>query len=443
MRFFELKQIANYLNRYKNISSIFRIADNTLCLQTKSEGSYYFHMQRSNSYIYKTSRPERTKIYKAPFDSMLERRFNRAQIRGVKILDNDKLIQIEAIISGGYKEQKSILQLEFTGRHTNVIILDEQLTVLEALRHIDINTSSRPVRVGQTLLPLHPNQKVPIDGHKIEDVESFLYAQFNEKTTAELESIRKQKSSMLFKRLKKLQKRFDTLEDENFWQEKALALKNEAEIVIANLHLIKPYEKSVILNDFHGDSIEINLNPDLPTAAMVSKYIFKQAKKARQRSHHIHLERQSLEEKIAFLRHFADTIERATSKEELNFLMPTSVRRKGSTTQLPYEVFYIEGLKVMLGRSQKSNEEVLRAARAQDIWFHLQNISSAHVVVVSNKQQLPISVIERAARLCVDFSVTQSGTYAVDYVKRREVRPETGSRVLYNNYKTINIDVTK
>jgi len=443
MRFFELKQIANYLNRYKNISSIFRIADNTLCLQTKSEGSYYFHMQRSNSYIYKTSRPERTKIYKAPFDSTLERRFNRAQIRGVKILDNDKVIQIEAIISGGYKEQKSILQLEFTGRHTNVIILDEQLTVLEALRHIDINTSSRPVRVGQTLLPLHPNQKVPIDGHEIEDVESFLYAQFNEKTTAELESIRKQKSSMLFKRLKKLQKRFDTLEDENFWQEKALSLKNEAEIVIANLHLIKPYEKSVILNDFHGNSIEINLNPDLPTAAMVSKYIFKQAKKARQRSHHIHLERQSLEEKIAFLRHFADTIERATSKEELNFLMPTSVRRKGSTTQLPYEVFYIEGLKVMLGRSQKSNEEVLRAARAQDIWFHLQNIASAHVVVVSNKQQLPISVIERAARLCVDFSVTQSGTYAVDYVKRREVRPETGSRVLYNNYKTINIDVTK
>jgi len=443
MRFFELKQIAEYLNRYQNINSIFRIADNTLCLQTKSKDSYYFHMQRSNSYIYKTKAPERTKVYKAPFDSILERRFKRAHIKNVSILDNDKVIQIETVISGGYKEQKTILQLEFTGRHTNVIILDEQLNVLEALRHIDINTSSRPVRVGQTLLALPPNPKTPVDGHKIEDIESFLYAQFSEKTTAELESIRKQKSSMLVRRLKKLQKRLDSLEDEKYWQEKALKLKDEAEIVIANLHLIKPYEKSVVLNNFDGKSVKINLNPDLPTAAMVSKYIFKQAKKARQRSHHIHLERESLEEKIAFLRHFADTIERATSKEELNFLMPTSVRRKGSTTQLPYEVFYIEGLKVMLGRSKKSNEEVLRAARAQDIWFHLQNIASAHVVVVSNKQQLPQSVIERAAKLCVDFSVTQSGTYAVDYVKRREVRPESGSRVLYNNYKTINIDVTK
>ena len=443
MRFFELKQIADYLNRYKNISSLFRIADNTLCLQTKGDDSYYFHMQRSNSYIYKTSRPERTKVYKAPFDSMLERRFNRAHIKNIRILDDDKVIQFETIISGGYKEQKTILQLEFTGRHTNVIILDQELNVLEALRHIDIGTSSRPVRVGQELLKLPPNPKTPIIGEKIEDVEKFLYQQFEDKTRAELEQTRKQKSSMLLKRLKKLQKRFESLEDEKYWEEKALLLKNEAEIVIANLHLIKPYEPNITLNDFDGNLITINLNPDLPTAALISKFIFKQAKKARQRSHHIHLERQSLEEKIAFLRHFADTIERATSKEELNFLMPTSVRRKGSTTQLPYEVFYIEGLKVMLGRSQKSNEEVLRAARAQDIWFHLQNIASAHVVVVSNKQQLPQSVIERAARLCASFSVSQSGTYAVDYVKRREVRPETGSRVLYNNYKTINIDVTK
>jgi len=443
MRFFELQQVASYLNRYKNISSIFRIADNTLCIQFDREHWYYFHMQRSNSYIYKTSQPQRTKFYKAPFDTMLERRLKKAKIANIVVLDLDKVIRIETILSGGYKEQKSILQLEFTGRHTNAIILDEELNILEALRHIDIGTSSRPVKVGQKLLELPKNPKTPQEGHLIGNIEAFLEGQYKKKTLLELENLRKQKLSMLQRRQKKLQKRYDELEDEKYWEKKAEEFKKEAEIVIANLHLIKPYQKTVILKDFEGNDIEIELMKDAQTPAMASQNLFKLAKKARQRSHHIHLERQSLEEKIAFLDHFADTILRATSKEQLDFLMPTSVRRKGSTSSLPYEVFYIEGFKVMLGRSQKSNQEVLRAARAQDIWFHLKDRASSHVVVVTDKQQLPQSVLERAAKLCVEFSVKQNGVYAVDYTKRREVRPGSGSHVLYNNYNTINIDLNK
>ncbi|MDY0195946.1 MAG: hypothetical protein RBR33_07810, partial [Sulfurovaceae bacterium] len=66
-----------------------------------------------------------------------------------------------------------------------------------------------------------------------------------------------------------------------------------------------------------------------------------------------------------------------------------------------------------------------------------QGIPSSHVIIKTDKQSIPQSVIRNAAKLCVDFSTDKAGEYKVDFTKRKFVKPGEDANVLYNNYETI------
>lgn len=72
--------------------------------------------------------------------------------------------------------------------------------------------------------------------------------------------------------------------------------------------------------------------------------------------------------------------------------------------------------------------------------MHLKDIPSAHVIISTDKQQLPASLLETAAKLCVDFSVFEKGKYLVDYTSRREVKIQEGANVLYTKYNTLAVE---
>jgi predicted ribosome quality control (RQC) complex YloA/Tae2 family protein len=93
----------------------------------------------------------------------------------------------------------------------------------------------------------------------------------------------------------------------------------------------------------------------------------------------------------------------------------------------------------MLGKSERGNIELLKTARARDVWLHLQGRPSAHVIIVTDKQNVPMPIIEGAAKICVDFSLFDKGDFLVDYTPRREVKIQEGANVLYNKYKTVQI----
>ena len=65
---------------------------------------------------------------------------------------------------------------------------------------------------------------------------------------------------------------------------------------------------------------------------------------------------------------------------------------------------------------------------------------SAHVIITTDKQNIPLNIIEAAARLCVDFTMFEKDRYLVDYTPRREVTIQSGANVLYNKYKTVEVD---
>jgi predicted ribosome quality control (RQC) complex YloA/Tae2 family protein len=439
MKLSHLKQIKKYLENFQKISAIYRVSDTIIKVAFDKDDEVFFEMQRSNSKIFKCASYARSKVYNAPFDVLLSKRFNRANILSVELINEDKILRFKTSISSAYKEETTLLQFEFTGKYTNVIILDENEVVLEALRHVDLFSSFREVRVGQKLLNV-PNAPFVAKEYPLEDVEKFLHDEYATDLEAKLTSLKKQKLSLLGKKLKKLQKLYDSLEDEEKLESEVQKCQHHGNLVLANIHNIKPYQKSIELDDYDGTSVKIEFHRDFHTPAQMANSLFTRSKKAKQKVSHLHIEKESLSSKIEHMKLYMSAVQDAKDIAKIQLLFPKKIQAKKIKTNDSIETFWIEGYKVQLGKNEKGNVEVLKNARAKDIWVHMKDRPSAHVVITTDKQNLPMNIIEGAGRLCVDFTIAQKDRFLVDYTPRREVTIQSGSNVLYNKYKTIEID---
>lgn len=439
MKLSHLKQITTYLQKFQKISAIYRVSDTTIKVAFDKNDEVYFDMQRSNSKMFRCESYARSKVYNAPFDVLLAKRFNRANVLHVELLNGDKIVRIKTSIASAYKEETTILQFEFTGKYTNVIILDEDNIVLEALRHVDLFSSFREVRVGQKLLDVPP---APFEAkeYPLEDVEKFLYDEYAKDIQDKLSSLKKQKISFLNKKLKKLQKLYSSLDDEKQLEEEAIKYQHFGNLVLSNIHNIKPYQRVLHLDDYDAKSVEIELHKEFSSASQMANSLFTRSKKAKQKASHLHIEKDSLGSKIEHMKLFIHTVDTAKDISKIQLLFPKNVQAKKVKVNDSLETFWIEGYKVQLGKNEKGNIELLQKARAKDIWVHMKDRPSAHVIITTDKQNLPMNIIESAARLCVDFTMFEKDRFLVDYTPRREVTIQNGANVLYNKYKTIEID---
>ena len=439
MKLSHLKQIVNYLKKCKKITAIYRVSDTIIKVVFDKDDTLYFNMQRSNSSIFKCKEYPRSKVYNAPFDVILSKRFNRSRIHNVELVGGDKIIRFHTSLASAYKEETTYLQFEFTGKYTNVIVLDENFVVLEALRHIDLFSSFREVRVGQKLLDVPP---APFEAkeYPLEDVEAFLYGVYEKEQAQKLQTLKKQKINLLEKKLKKLQKLYDKLESEESLLQEAQKYEHYGNLVLSNVHHIKPYSTRLELDDYDGSKVTIELDKPYATPFMISEMFFAKSKKAKQRAKHLHIEEESLRSKIEHLQLFIHTVAEAKSIAKIELLFPKQQQGKKVKKDDSIETFFIEGYKVQLGKNEKGNIKLLESARAKDIWLHLKERPSTHVIIKTDKQSLPEHIIKAAAKLCVEFTTTSKDRFLVDYTPRREVSIQNGANVLYNKYKTIEVD---
>ena len=442
MKYFLLKQIVQYLSvNTQNIKFIKRIDNNIIIIEFNNKNVIYIDISKGNSTIFKCKNSlSSKKDFNAPFDVALQKRFNNSKIENIELYNEDKIINIRVNSSSSYKKLTTILQLEFTGKHTNAIILDENRIIIEALRHVDEFSSSRVVKVGIKLDEIPKQTFIPkID--EVADIEEYLYEIYEEKEKQSLENIKKQKISQIDKKAKKLKKTIDSLPKKEELEIESNMFYEKANLILSNLHNIKPYQKILKVYNYQGIEVEI----DLEEKASASKYsndLFKKAKRAKQKASNISLEKDNLDEKLEFLLRLMNNINSAISIEECEFLSPKKERNQIKTKKAQtYESFYFEGYKIMLGTSERENIYLLENSKASDFWFHLKDRPSCHVIVQNTKKEIPLSVISQAATLCAKFSVDFGGNYEVDYTQRRNVKIQSGANVLYNPYTTTIIKI--
>ena len=439
MKFYAFKQIINYLQQYKRISNAHRVGDNIIKIVFDRKDSIYFDLQKGNSAIYKRDDSVRVKHYQAPFDVLLHKYLARSEILSMEILNNDKVLKFEISQSGAYKSSTVFLQLEFTGKYTNAILLDDEGVILDALRHVDIMNSYREIKPGVTLTALESPSFKAAEGEVIEDIDGYLYQTYLDRTQKQLQNRQKVEATRVDKKIERMNKELNKLQNKDKLLEDADKSFTNGNLALANMHLIKPYEKYVKLYDFSGIEIELELPEGARTAAEVGELFFKKGKKAKQKAKSLHIEREGLSEKIDFLERFKANILLAQTPEDLELLLPPQKKKAKKEPPKPYEVFWIEGQKVMLGKNKRGNIELLKIARAGDIWMHIQGMPSTHVIIQTSKQNVSEKLLYAAAKLCVDFSTTKLGSFLVDYTNRREVKVQSEANVLYNKYKTLSV----
>ena len=99
--------------------------------------------------------------------------------------------------------------------------------------------------------------------------------------------------------------------------------------------------------------------------------------------------------------------------------------------------FYINDYKISLGRNEKGNIWLLKNSKKDDIWLHVKDFPSAHVIIKTQKTNVDDEILNFAAKLCVGFSISGAGRYEVDFTKRNNVKILNGANVNYINFKTI------
>ena len=440
MKRYELRAITERLNDFTFVSRARRVEDNTIELTFDRRQSYFFTMTRGHSTIYKAPSHRPLQGYNAPFDTLLHSLVSSSRLLGVEMPGGDRILRFALAPRSSYKDKTIYLQLEFTGKNTNAILLDQHEVIIEALRHIDAESSFRIVRPGMELLALppfeHTNEK---QEKKIGDIDTLLEERYKALQAKRLFELKKQKLAQIEKKRRKLAQSLAKLPDEKRLAKEEEEYQNHANLILANLYRIKPYDKRLETSDFEGNPVVITL-PKNTKVNRMSDHFFTLAKRAKNRAKHIYIERENLESKKTFYDNIHYAIEQAKEPYELELLVPKRAKSKRKKERLKEgELFWIDDYKVFVGRNSRENQKLLSLAKANDLWMHIRDIPSSHVIIRTDKQNLPDSVIEAAAKLCVDFSVKSPGEYDVDYTKRKFVKIQSGSNVLYNRYETIRV----
>jgi predicted ribosome quality control (RQC) complex YloA/Tae2 family protein len=437
MKYYLLKAFCKYLTQFTHIKYVKRVENNTLKIEFSKNETFYFDMTRGNSLVYIKENTENIKRdFKSPFDVILQKKLTNGQINRVYLLNDDKVLCFEIIAKSSYKKEIVTLQFEFTGKNTNVIILDENRVVLEALRHIDIDSSSRVVKVGIKLLDI-PKPSFSFQDLPCDDIIKDLQNNYQNKETSLLENIKSQKINQLQKEKEKLEKIILNLEDKEDLKIQADEIYAKANLILANLYQIKPYEKEIELFDFNGEKVIIILDGAFATPSMYVDFLFKSGKKIKQKIENQYLEFENLSQKVEFLGRLIEIIKNAQSIDEIEFYFPKKDKNIKKTKKMEaFQSFFIDGYKIMLGRDERENIYLLENSKANDFWFHLQGRVSAHVIVQNTKKDLPEHIIEEASKICAQFSSDSGGVFVVDYTQRRNVKIQSKANVLYNPYYT-------
>lgn len=433
MKYAHLKQIETFLSEFKKITGIKRAGDMAISVQFDAKLTLFFDLSKASSSIYTNDEFITIKDYKAPFDIALKKRFSNAKILDIKTLENNRILEFICIQEGSYKSVKNHLFLEFTGRFTNAIITDENGVIIEALRHIE--NSFRQIKPGKILTELKPFEIKEKEVEPISDFDEFFRAEFKRLNRANLDGLRAVKSAQILKKIDSLNSSLDSLESEDELNLQSEILSRNGTLVLSNLHNLKDFDRELNLLDFSGESVRISL-PDTPKNSV--NLFFAKAKRLKQKAIGVVSERANLEEKRDFYLNLLNLIQNAKTAGELEILYPKKAQTKRKDIVSDgTEAFFINDYKILVGRSERGNVALLKNAKKDDIWLHLKDIASAHVIIKTAKTAPSEEVLRFAAKLCVEFSVKGAGSYEVDYTKRANVKPNDGANVNYIDFKTI------
>lgn len=436
MKFSYLQAISELFSSYKTIFSLRRLEDNLFLLILDFD-EFYIDMTKGNSRIYTSKERLLGSPYNAPFDVALSKYCSRAKLLSCSLDGRNRILVLEFLHQSQYKEQRLWVYFEFTGRHTNVILVDENNIVLEALRHIAENRSVRVIKPQKPFTLLPQPTTPPKSEERVENIKEVLEQEYAKLYLQRLE----QKRSVV---LRALDKKLQALEELLGSLPKLEELKEEGEkyamwggLLLSYLHTLDYFRSPLILQNYEGEEVQIIFPPKIRSYSEGANYFFTQSKKINKKNANLHLQIENLNSKIHFLHSQIDFVKQTQDIEDLQIF--SQKLQKSKEIKKEYESFFIDGFKVSIGKNAKENVKLLQDAKADDLWLHLLDIPSSHMIIHCGKKMPREEMIYKSAKILAGLNGVLNQRVVVDYTQRRFVKIIQGANVVYAKQKSLRL----
>lgn len=221
------------------------------------------------------------------------------------------------------------------------------------------------------------------------------------------------------------------------------------ELIVTNIYKIKRGDAELKCVNYYDNSeitvpLDITLSPSKNSAAYYNKY--NKMKRTKEFTEKKLIKDKALYEYTDSVIRELDTLPVGASSADIEdeLIRLGGIKRKAQKGKVrkerrePPDAYTIEGFTVYAGRNNVLNEEVtFKIANSSDIWLHMKNRHGAHVIIKTEGNSVPESVIIQAAEIA---AASESAPVEVDYTERRNVKRQPEGHpgmVIYVNYKTV------
>jgi predicted ribosome quality control (RQC) complex YloA/Tae2 family protein len=186
------------------------------------------------------------------------------------------------------------------------------------------------------------------------------------------------------------------------------------DLMLANLDRLERGQREAELVDPASGQVEqVFLDPRLDPAEN-AQIFYQRYKKLKRGVGKLRRREEELAEELSYLQELALNLEQAEDSQELSaiaseleaegYVKPEASRPPSGPPG--HREFFIEGYRVLVGRSGRRNDQLIREADRKDIWLHARGMPGAHVLIKTGgrPEAVPGQVLERAARLAAHYS---------------------------------------
>ncbi len=237
------------------------------------------------------------------------------------------------------------------------------------------------------------------------------------------------------RRLAAAERRIARLGAERAAAGEAERLQQMGDLLLGRLHLVPRGAERVTLEGWEGETIDVELDPQLSPAENAATY-YDRAGRRRRAEEQLPKLVEEAEAEAERWRQAAAKIDAG----EIPGWVADALRRQqerraesdGTTTTLPYRLYRTSGgLEVRVGRSARDNDRLtFHESTPNDVWLHARSVPGSHVILRWRDPEgaPPARDLAEAAQLAAVFSRARtSGTVAVDWTRRKYIRKPRGA----------------
>ncbi|HET9054879.1 MAG TPA: NFACT RNA binding domain-containing protein [Cyclobacteriaceae bacterium] len=209
--------------------------------------------------------------------------------------------------------------------------------------------------------------------------------------------------------------------------------KTRADLLMANLHLVKPGQEKISLPDFYKENnlIEIKLKKDI-SAQKNAEVFYRKAKNQQIEINKLTESFTSKQKEVADIQQKITALEQTQDLKSLRVLLGESAHKQTVSKKenpLPYHEVLFNGFKIWIGKNAQHNDTLtLKYSFKEDLWLHAKDVSGSHVLIKHQAgKKFPKDVIERAAQLAAFNSKRKTESLApVVFTPKKFVRKRKG-----------------